>query len=112
MKKKISILLAFISIFICGWSVIDNIKHLDIASNKTDWYVMDAKNKISERNDIDNCEKKLLQNQIDLNRKNEKNISNIAFQTQILAFALIVLQLILLFCIFLIPNEEKKITPN
>lgn len=73
MKKKVAIILSLITIFICSWFIVENVKYLDIASNKTDWYVMDAKNKISKIADIDSSEKKLLQNIIDNNRKNEKN---------------------------------------
>ncbi|AZI32028.1 hypothetical protein [Kaistella carnis] len=112
MKKKIAIALSLMTILICGWIIIDYVKYLDIASNKTDWYVMDAKHKISERTDINNYEKELLKNQIDQNRKNEKNISNIAFQTQIVAFVLIVIQLVLLVFIFLMPNKQKNMTVN
>ena len=108
MNKIIALALSLITILICGWLIIDNVKHLDIASNKTDWYAMDAKNKIHARTDIDNCEKNLLQNQIDQKRKNERHNSQIAFQTQLVAFVLIALQLILLVLILLIPNKKKN----
>jgi hypothetical protein len=63
MKKKIAIVLYLITILICEWIIINYVKYLDTASNKTDWYVMDAKHKVSERTDINNYEKELLQNQ-------------------------------------------------
>jgi len=65
MKKKIAIALYLITILICGWIIINYVKYVDISSNKTDWYVMDAKHKVSERTDINNYEKELLKNQID-----------------------------------------------
>ncbi|MDR6969541.1 uncharacterized protein YxeA [Flavobacterium arsenatis] len=105
MKKTIAITLTLMTIVVCGWMFIDYVKHLDIASNKTDWYVMDAKHKINERTDIDDCEKKLLTNQIDLNRSNEKRISNFAFQTQIMLLAIIIIQIILLVFIVMMPKK-------
>jgi len=66
---------------------------------------MDAKNKINERSDIDECEKKILTNKIDQNRTNAKYISQIAFQTQIISFVIIIIQLILFVFIFLIPKK-------
>ena len=105
MKKKIAILLCVFTIIICGWLIFDNLKHLDIASNKTEWYVMDAKRKINERIDIDEFEKKELVNQIDFNRKEQINISNNAFQTQIIASILIVIQILILFLIYFMPNK-------
>ena len=38
MKKTIALSLSIITIIICGWMILKNIDHLDIASNKTDWY--------------------------------------------------------------------------
>ncbi|NJI73588.1 hypothetical protein HCX49_10260 [Sphingobacterium kitahiroshimense] len=86
MKKKIAIALYLITILICGWIIINYVKYVDISSNKTDWYVMDAKHKVSERTDINNYEKELLKNQIDQNRKNEKNIAKHRFSNSISCF--------------------------
>lgn len=77
-EKTIAISLSIITIIICRGSITDTLKYLDIISNQTDWYVMDAKRKVNERIDIEDSKKKLLTSQIDLSRSNEKCSSNSA----------------------------------
>lgn len=80
---------------------------LDSPSNKNEYYAMQEKRKISERVDISECDKKLLANQVDSNRANRKYGSGIAFQTQVVALAIIGIQLVLTFFIALIPQKIK-----
>lgn len=108
MKKIIPLSLSIITIIICGWLILKNIDHLDIAYNKTDWYAMDSKRKIDERIDIDFCEKQILKDRIDQSRNNARIESNMAFETQVFAFIIIIIQLILLVFIFMIPNKSKN----
>ncbi len=105
MKKNIALSLSFITIIICGWIIVNGLQFLDIPSNKNEWYAKDAKNKINERSDIDECEKKILTNKIDQERTQKKYISEIAIQTQMISFVIIIIQLLLLLFIFLIPKK-------
>ena len=105
MKKIIALSLSIITIIICGWLILVNIDHLDIASNKTDWYAMDGKRKIDERTDIDFCEKQVLKSEIDCSRKNDRRESEIAFHAQSVAFIIIIVQLILLVFIAFMPQK-------
>lgn len=109
MKKIIALSLSIITIIICGWFILKNIDHLDIASNKTDWYAMDSKRKIDERTDIDFCEKQILKDRIDQSRNNSRIQSNMAFETQVFAFIIIIIQLILLVFIFMMPSKLKNL---
>lgn len=79
MKKNIALSLSFITIIICGWTIVNNLQFLDIPSNKNEWYAMDAKNKINKRSDIDECGKKILTMEIDAKRKSVRYASGIAF---------------------------------
>lgn len=108
--KKIALALSLFSILLCSWLIIEYVQYLDIASNKTDWHVADAKNKISERTDIDLCEKRILQNTIDINRANDRDLSGIAFQAQLVALVVIIFQFILSFLVLLMPNKKKNST--
>lgn len=108
MKKIIALSLSIITIIFCGWLILKNIDRLDIAYNKTDWYAMDSKRKIDERIDIDFCEKQILKARIDQSRNNARIESNMAFETQVFAFIIIIIQLILLVFIFMIPNKSKN----
>ena len=107
MKKIIALSLSIITIIICGWLILKNIDHLDIASNKTDWYAMDSKRKIDERIDIDFCEKQVAKAKIDQTRANDKIESNIAFQAQAFAFVIIIIQFVLIIFIIMIPRKPK-----
>ena len=40
MKKIIAVSLSIITIIICSWLIFKNIDHLDIASNKTETYII------------------------------------------------------------------------
>ncbi len=108
MRKYIIISSSIITIIICGWLVLNRLEFLDIPSNKNDWYAMHSKRKIQERTDIDECEKKILINNIDKDREYKKRYSGIAFQTQIIAFIVIVIQLILLFTLLIPPIKKIK----
>ncbi|RKE88299.1 hypothetical protein [Epilithonimonas arachidiradicis] len=108
MKKLIAVSLCIITMIICGFLIVKKLDSLDIASNKTDWYVMDSIRKIEERTDIDDCEKKILKKEIQTKRQNEKDKSGIAFETQIYAFGIIMIQIILLFFIIMMPSENYK----
>jgi len=109
MKKIIALLLSIITIIICSWLILKNIDHLDIASNKTDWYAMDSKRKIDERIDIDFCEKQILKDRIDQSRNNYIIESNMAFETQVFAFIIIIVQLVLLVFIIMMPSKLKNL---
>lgn len=108
MKKTVAISLCIITIIICGYLIVQKIDSLDIASNKTDWYVMDAIRKIEKRTDIDDCEKKVLKKEVQVKRQNEKDNSGIAFETQIFAFGIMLIQLILIFFIIMMPSKNKR----
>lgn len=109
MKKIIALSLSIITIVICSWLILKNLDHLDIASNKTDTYIMWEKQKIDDRTDIDLCEKKVLKSELDCRRKNDQIESNIAFQAQVFAFIIIIVQLVLLVFIFIIPSKSKTL---
>ena len=108
MKKKIAIFLSLVTIVVCGWQIVDRLKYLDIPQNKNEWYSMSEKRKINARTDIDQCEKNLLTNKIDQQRANKVYVSGIAFQTQSIAFSIIVIQIILLIFVILIPSKNKN----
>lgn len=65
------------------------------------------KHKIADRTDIDDCETRVLQNQIDQQRKNDRQISKISLKTQFTVFSIIVIQIILLVLI-IVTAETKK----
>jgi len=109
MKKVIALSLSIITIIICGWLILKNIDHLDIAYNKVDTYIMWEKQKIDKRTDIDFCEKQLLKNDLDCRRKNDRIESEIAFQAQAFAFIIIIIQLILLVFIFMMQSKLKNL---
>jgi hypothetical protein len=79
---------------------------LDIPINKNGWYAMDAIHKIEERTDIDECEKRVLKEKVKQDRENEKSISNDAFQIQIIAFGVIIIQVFLLIFLILMPFKN------
>lgn len=108
MKKIIALSLSISTIIFCGWMIISKLGKLDIVPNYTDTFASEEKRKIVERTDIDDCEKKILINQVDQNRTKFREISNEAFQTQIILFIIIVIQLILLIFILMIPNKLKN----
>ncbi len=58
-KKYVALALSIIILVICGWLIAEQFQYLDIASNKTDLYVMQAKRNINNRTDLDDCEKQL-----------------------------------------------------
>ncbi len=103
MKKIIAISLCIVTIVFCGWLILENIDNLDIPSNKNDQIAMWEKQRINKRTDIDLCEKQVLKKVIDLERKNKREQSNIAFQIQFVSFSVIVIQLILIVFIVRIP---------
>lgn len=112
-KKSIVIVLAAMTILICGWLILGLMSSLDIPSNKNDQFASEQKWQVDQRNDIDSCEKQIIKNQIDLKRANERQISGRVFQTQILALLIIVLQLILIVFVVLIrrkPYSLQKIS--
>ncbi|KAA5535882.1 hypothetical protein [Paenimyroides baculatum] len=109
MKKIIALLLSIITIIICSWLILKNIDYLDIASNKTDWYTMDSKRKIDERIDIDFFEKQILKDRIYQSRNNSRIQSNMAFETQVFAFIIIIVQLVLLVFIIMMPSKLKNL---
>ena len=108
MKKAAAIILASITILICGWLIFSKIAALDIPTNKNDWYAMDRKRKVDERTDIDLCEKQILKTQIDSIRANERQIAETAFETQLFAFAIIIVQLMLIVIILLFPKIKSN----
>lgn len=112
-KKSIVIVLAAMTIIICGWLILGLMSSLDIPSNKNDQFASEQKWKVDQRSDIDSCEKQIIKNQIDLKRVNERKISERAFQTQLLALLIIGLQLILIVFVVLIRRNRcslQKIT--
>lgn len=109
MKKKVALSLSIITIIICGWLIVDQIKLLDIVPNYTDTYASLDKKKIDERTDIGENEKIILRNQIDQNRANKKNQSNEAFKIQVVLLSIIIIQILLIFVISMMPKEIKKL---
>ncbi len=86
---------------------------LDIPSNKNDTYASFEKQKINNRTDINECEKDILKNAIDFERENKRQISVISYQTQITAFVIILIQIVLLIIILMIPKKVKgRINPE
>lgn len=108
MKKIIAVSLSIITIIICGYLIASRMDLLDIPTNKNEWYVMDSIRKIGERTDIDDCEKKVLIKEVELRRENEKYNSGLAFQTQLIAFVIIITQVFLLIFIILMPSKTAK----
>jgi len=104
-KKSVVIVLAAMTILICGWLILGLMSSLDIPSNKNDQFASEQKWRVDQRSDIDSCKKQIIKNQIDLKRANERQISGRAFQTQILALLIIVVQLILIVFVILIRRK-------
>lgn len=101
-KKSIVIVLAVATILTCCWLILGLMSSLDIPSNKNDQFASEQKWEVDQRSDIDSCDKQIMKNQIDLKRADERQISERAFHTQILALLIIVLQLILIVFVVLI----------
>lgn len=108
-KKSVVIVLGAMTILICGWLILGLVSSLDIPSNKNDQFASEQKWQVDQRNDIDSCAKQIIKNQIDLKRANERQISGKAFQTQILALLIIVLQLILIVFVVLIRRKPYSL---
>jgi len=108
-KKSVVIVLAAMTILICGWLILGLMSSLDIPSNKNDQFASEQKWRVDQRSDIDSCEKQIIKNQIDLKRANERQVSGRAFQTQILALLIIVLQLILIVFVVLIRRKPYSL---
>lgn len=108
-KKSIVIVLAAVTILICGWLILGLMSSLDIPPNKNDQFASEQKWRVDQRSDIDSCEKQIIKNQIDLKRVNERQVSGRAFQTQILALLIIVLQLILIVFVVLIRRKPYSL---
>ena len=108
-KKSVVIVLAAVTILTCGWLILGLMSSLDIPSNKNDQFASEQKWQVDQRNDIDSCAKQIIKNQIDLKRANERQISGKAFQTQILALLIIVLQLILIVFVVLIRRKPYSL---
>lgn len=112
-KKSIVIVLAVVTILTCGWLTLSLVDSLDIPSNKNDQFASEQKWQVDQRSDIDSCEKQMIKNQIDLKRVNERQISGMAFQIQLFALLIIVLQLILIVFVVLIyrkPYSSRQIS--
>lgn len=108
MKKIIVISFCLLTLFVSGGLFINQLRYLDIPSNKNDTYAMWQKRKINERTDIDKCKKEILKNEIDLGRQNKRKLSEIAMQTQIFLLGIIILQLLLIVYIgFFFPKNKK-----
>lgn len=105
MKKTIAISLTLITIVFCGWMIVNKLEKLDIVPNYTDTFASEDKRKINERTDIDDCEKKILRNQVDQNRAKFREMSDEAFQTQIILFVVMIIQLVLLVFISIMPKK-------
>ncbi|WP_066682154.1 MULTISPECIES: hypothetical protein [unclassified Chryseobacterium] len=103
--KKLAIVFSIVTIMICAWLIIDRLNSLDIASNKNDTYAMIQKIEIDKRSDINECEKEIRKNKIDFDRENFRKSSDIAYQTQIISFSIIIIQILIVFC--LIFKREK-----
>ncbi len=108
MRKYIIILLSSATIVICGWLITNRVQFLDIPSNKNDFYAIVAKREIQNRTDIDECEKKIRIYKIEEERARKRYYSNTAFQTQTIAFAVILIQIILLTTLLLPPIKKIK----
>ena len=106
--KKIGVcFLSAFTIAICCWYIIEQIDLLDIVSTKNDQYSAFQKREISERNDIDECEKEILKSQIDFKRQKTREISRIASKTQFVLIGIIVIQLVLSVMVLLLFRNKK-----
>ena len=108
MKKKIVLALLLITTVISGWQIINKLDLLDIPSNKNDHYAAFEKRKIESRTDINDCEKELLKSEIDINRKNTKHNSTIAYNTQIIALIIIGIQVVAFILVLLMPKSTHS----
>ncbi|WP_027381786.1 hypothetical protein [Epilithonimonas caeni] len=106
MKKIIAISLSAITIIVCCYLIVIKMGSLDIPVNKNEWYAMDTIHKIEDRTDIDECEKKVLKGKVKQDRENAKRVSNDAFQVQVIAFGVIIIQVFLLVLIILMPSKN------
>ncbi|MDP9955412.1 uncharacterized protein YxeA [Epilithonimonas hungarica] len=106
MKKIIAISLSIITIIICCYLIVIKMSSLDIPVNKNEWYAMDAIHKIEDRADIDEYEKRVLKERVKQDRENAKRVSNDAFQIQVIAFGVIIIQIFLLIFIVLMPSKN------
>ncbi len=76
---------------------------------------MEAKRKINNNTDLDDCEKHLQINYLEQERKHQKHISNIASRTLIIVFVILVIQVMIVILILLIPAnhvENRNIHKN
>lgn len=108
MKKTIALSLSILTIIISGWMIFDQIKMLDLIPNYTDTYASLDKQKIDERTDITEGEKKILRNQIDQDRANKTKVSGEAFGRQLTLSVIIIIQLILFFVILMMPKLKNS----
>lgn len=109
MKKWIAIVLCLITIGVSGWFVVNQMGSLDIPSNKNDQYAAQQKWEIQERKDIDNCEKEKLIAGIDAGRALDRASSAHAFEKQVFALFVMVVQILLLIFISLMPRKVNKL---
>lgn len=75
MKKIIALSLSIVTILFCSWIIVSKIEKLDLVPNYTDSYASENKRKIDQRTDINDCEKKALRSQVDLQQANLREIS-------------------------------------
>jgi peptidoglycan hydrolase CwlO-like protein len=108
MKKTIVFILSISTIIISCWYFTKQLNYLDIVSTKNDQYSSFQKREIENRNDINDCQKEILKNQVDLKRTNKKEISKLAAETQFVLLTIIFIQLIILVTTIIMFRANKR----
>ncbi|WP_313031895.1 hypothetical protein [Soonwooa sp.] len=82
---------------------------MDIPSNKNDQYAAKQKWEINERTDIDKCEETVLINRIDAGRALRREVAAQAFEKQVFAMFVIVMQIVILIVVSLMPRKVENV---
>ena len=107
MKKYIFIIFSLIIITICGLGIFDQIKSIDILPNYSETHVKMHKQNIISNNDLDACQKEVLLNEVDVDRKNQKETSNQALVVVLCAIIILIVQLIMLLMMLFSPKKKE-----
>jgi hypothetical protein len=107
MRKYIFIIFSLIIITICGLGIFDQIKSIDILPNYSETHVKMHKQNIISNNDLDACQKEVLLNEVDVDRKNQKETSNQALVVVLCAIIILIVQLIMLLMMLFSPKKKE-----
>lgn len=95
MRKWSVIFLSVFVIFACGWTITNQIDHLDILPNYTETYLSEHKERIRKDPKLDDCEKKTEIKLLEQRRQIEKEQSQPASLIVLFCIGVIVVQLVI-----------------